>query len=135
MSTSKIIFSVIGGFLLTWVLVLGFTFLTFSSLDHNGDLKEIGLDKPRDVEARYYPLADRVVHYKFSADRKEVRTIIGTLELDEKAPEGLKQIAKPMFFYPPSGNKETYYGNAGYASLYLYYYPEKQLAYYVHHDS
>jgi hypothetical protein len=131
--SGSLLFGVLG-LLLIGVFVIWYFFLSFSSLVHNGDLAKIGLQKPRKVEVQYLPFADRVMHYKFSANRQDINLIIETLKLFENVPEGTKKIAHPMFFYPISEEKETYFGKTGYASLYLYYYPDKELAYYVHHD-
>ncbi|GAA6140156.1 hypothetical protein NBRC116583_39040 [Arenicella sp. 4NH20-0111] len=139
--TSKAI-AKLGGSLLFGVLTLSiisfvvvwYFFLSFTSLEHNGNLRKIGLQKARKVEVQWLPFADSVLHYKFSANRQDIDSIIETMKLFENVPEGTKKIAHPMFFYPISGEKETYFVKAGYASLYLYFYPDRELAYYVHHD-
>ncbi len=130
--------AILGGSLLA-LFIIGFIvvwyfFFSFTSLEHNGDLSKIGLQSQRKVDVQYMPFADSVLHYKFSANRQDIHSIIKTMNLVEGVPEGTKKIAHPLFFYPISGEKETYFIKAGYASLYLYFYPDRELAYYVHHD-
>jgi hypothetical protein len=135
MSIAKIVITSI--ILIFAIIFFALTGHWYMPMSHDGNLSDIGIYESKNVSVRYMTLTDGVLHYKFQATAKEIDSIVKTLKLSKQEKDIPRTVRDPYFFYPISDKWILYYSKATdttHVQKFLYFYPEKEKAYYVYYD-